>query len=158
MGAGQGMKIGTVSLFVLPAVALVAGGWSLLADRPPQDVRLGQQLYQENCASCHGVNLEGQANWKTPDENGILPAPPHDETGHTWHHGDRLLFEYIKLGGAAALKKAGIDDFNSGMPGFGDVLSDQEIRQTLAYIKSNWPEKLRALQKQSTKTEAQSNG
>jgi len=158
MGAGQSMKIGTVSLFVVPAVALVAGSWSLLANRQSPDVRLGQQLYQENCASCHGVNLEGQENWKTPDENGILPAPPHDETGHTWHHGDRLLFEYIKLGGAAALKKAGIDNFNSGMPGFGDVLSDQEIEQTLAYIKSKWPEKLQSLQEQSTVSEAQSNG
>ena len=152
------MKIGQISLFVLPAVALVAGGWSLLANRQSRDVRLGQQLYQENCASCHGPNLEGQANWKTPDENGILPAPPQDETGHTWHHGDGLLFEYIKLGGAAAMKRAGLDGFKSGMPGFGNVLSDQEIEQTLAYIKSNWPEKLQSLQEQSTKTEAESNG
>ncbi|WP_457649092.1 c-type cytochrome [Profundibacter sp.] len=158
MGAGRGMKTGLVSLFVVPAIALVAGGWWLLADRQSRDVRLGQQLYQENCASCHGANLEGQANWKTPDENGILPAPPHDETGHTWHHGDRLLFGYIKLGGAAAMKRAGFDGFKSGMPGFGNVLSDQEIGQTLAYIKSNWPEKLQSLQEQSTKTEAESNG
>ena len=49
------------------------------------------------------MNLEGQPDWQTPDDNGTLPAPPHDETGHEWHHDNRLLFEYTQLGGAAAL-------------------------------------------------------
>jgi len=42
--------------------------------------------YQELCASCHGVNLEGQPNWREYKADGSLPAPPHDEAGHTWHH------------------------------------------------------------------------
>ena len=45
----------------------------------------GFNNYQEYCASCHGVNLEGQANWRSRNQDGTLPAPPHDETGHTWH-------------------------------------------------------------------------
>ena len=48
-----------------------------------RDVVAGQSLYADNCASCHGANLEGQPNWQSPDADGVLPAPPHDGTGHT---------------------------------------------------------------------------
>jgi len=54
----------------------------------PQAVALGQQVYAARCASCHGANLEGQPNWQQELPTGGLPAPPHDETGHTWHHND----------------------------------------------------------------------
>jgi Cytochrome c, mono- and diheme variants len=46
-------------------------------------VGLGKSVYVENCASCHGLALEGQANWRQSERDGYLPAPPHDETGHT---------------------------------------------------------------------------
>lgn len=105
-------------------------------------VAVGQALYAEHCASCHGVNLEGQPNWRTPNEDGSLPAPPHDQSGHTWHHGDQLLFDYTKGGGAAVAPA----DFKTGMPGFGDVLSDTEIWDVLAFIKSSWPEDIRKAQ------------
>ncbi|MDO8276710.1 MAG: hypothetical protein Q7T63_01135 [Burkholderiaceae bacterium] len=26
------------------------------------------------------------ASWRSPGADGRTPAPPHDETGHTWHH------------------------------------------------------------------------
>ncbi|MCY4361382.1 MAG: c-type cytochrome, partial [Gammaproteobacteria bacterium] len=48
-----------------------------------RDVSAGQTLYQEQCAACHGANLEGQPNWRSANDDGTLPAPPHDETGHT---------------------------------------------------------------------------
>ena len=106
----------------------------------------GAVLYADNCASCHGANLEGQENWRSPGPDGILPAPPHDESGHTWHHGDALLFEYTSLGGQESMKARGILDFKSGMPGFGDVLSDTEIWHILAFIKSTWRERIREMQ------------
>lgn len=109
------------------------------------DIVRGQQLYAENCAACHGANLEGQPDWRSPGPDGIMPAPPHDETGHTWHHADALLFEYTKLGGEAALAQQGLE-FASGMPSFGDQLSDAEIWNVIAYIKSTWPERQRAIQ------------
>lgn len=59
----------------------------------------GQKNYQSFCASCHGANLEVQPNWRDFKEDGSLPAPPHDETGHTWHHDTEMLFNYTKLGG-----------------------------------------------------------
>ncbi|MGJ8624757.1 MAG: c-type cytochrome [Yoonia sp.] len=111
-----------------------------------RDIVAGQSLYADNCGSCHGANLEGQPNWQSPDANGVLPAPPHDGTGHTWHHDDELLFEYTKLGGAAALEVRGVTGFNSGMPAFSETLTDDEIWDILAYIRSTWPDRVRDVQ------------
>ncbi|MBL4645745.1 MAG: c-type cytochrome, partial [Rhizobiales bacterium] len=49
-------------------------------------VKKGAVIYAEYCASCHGADLEGQPNWQSPDADGKMPAPPHDQRGHTWHH------------------------------------------------------------------------
>lgn len=95
----------------------------------------GKTLYAEHCASCHGVDLTGEPNWKDRDADGLLPAPPHDETGHTWHHPTEQLFEITKHGTAAVVGNG----YRSNMAGFGDVLSDGQIQAILAYIKSTWP-------------------
>lgn len=112
-----------------------------------RDLANGQALYVAHCASCHGINLEGQPDWRTPDENGILPAPPHDETGHTWHHDDQLLFDYTKQGGAKALATRGVMGFTSGMPRFDETLTDEAIWDILAYIRSTWPARVQEIQK-----------
>ena len=142
---------------IVVATAAVAG-W--LAIGPvawaSDDLSQGAALYAEHCASCHGADLEGAPNWRQRGEDGLYPAPPHDETGHTWHHGDRLLFDYTKLGGEGALAALGITDFESAMPGFGHVLTDDEIHNVLAFIKSTWPEPLRSHQKDMTRHEAES--
>ena len=109
------------------------------------DLVAGKALYAETCAACHGVNLEGQDNWRSPGEDGRLPAPPHDETGHTWHHEDQVLFNYTRLGGREMMAAQGME-FDSGMPGFGDQLTDQEIWNVLGYIKSTWPEEIQDMQ------------
>lgn len=111
-----------------------------------RDISRGETLYQDNCAACHGANLEGQPNWQYPDENGVLPAPPHDRTGHTWHHDNQLLFTYTALGGAGTLAARGITDFKSGMPGFAETLTEDEIWDTLAYIRSTWPQRIQDIQ------------
>ncbi|NRB05896.1 MAG: cytochrome c [Rhodobacteraceae bacterium] len=111
-----------------------------------RNIEVGRALYQEQCAACHGANLEGQPNWRSPNEDGTLPAPPHDETGHTWHHDNQLLFDYTKLGGRAALEARGVPDFNSGMPAFEGSLTDEEIWDILAYIRSTWPQREREVQ------------
>ena len=118
-----------------------------------ETLALGAALYAETCASCHGANLEGQPDWRQPGPDGLLPAPPHDETGHTWHHGDGLLFAYTKHGGAKTLAARGVSGFASGMPGFGDQLSDDQIRAVLGFIKSTWPEDIRAQQADLTRAE-----
>jgi len=79
----------------------------------------GHALYGVHCASCHGKNLEGQPNWQTPLPNGKMPAPPHDKTGHTWHHTDDALAGVTKLG----LKPFAGDNYESDMPAFGAILN-----------------------------------
>ena len=103
----------------------------------------GESLYIKHCASCHGKNLEGQPNWKTRNENGRLPAPPHDETGHTWHHDDQLLFELTKFGMVPPNIPEG---YESDMPAYENILSDDEIWAVLYFIKSRWPEEIRKRQ------------
>lgn len=98
----------------------------------------GEEIYQKQCAACHGANLEGQANWQTRDSLGYLPAPPHDQTGHTWHHADQQLFTMVKGGVQAIVGK----DYRTNMLAFESQLSDSQIWSVLAYIKSKWPQEI----------------
>ena len=102
-------------------------------------VARGAALYAERCAACHGTRLEGQADWRSRKPDGRLPAPPHDASGHTWHHPDSALFDITK-NGIAAYAPPG---YESDMPAFGGALSDAEIWAVLAFIKSSWPEDVR---------------
>ncbi|MBA3448852.1 MAG: cytochrome c [Pseudaminobacter sp.] len=103
-------------------------------------VALGSEIYAEHCASCHGRSLEGHPEWKVRDAEGYLPAPPHDETGHTWHHPDKLLFDITKLGVAEAAK---LEGYETRMPAFDGLLTDEEIVSVLSFIKARWPEQVR---------------
>jgi len=93
-------------------------------------VQQGSALYAQHCAACHGANLEGAANWKQPDAAGAYPPPPHDSTGHTWHHADDLLLSIVQNGGDPA--------YNSKMPAFKDKLSPAEIRSIIEFLKNHW--------------------
>ena len=109
----------------------------------------GETLYQENCASCHGANLEGQPDWRSRLPNGRLTAPPHDASGHTWHHADRVLTDIITRGTAAIVGNG----YESDMPGFADTLSSEDIEAILDYIKSTWPDRERAAQEDITRAD-----
>ncbi len=126
----------------LIAVLLMWAGSSGSKRMSAEALGIGRALYQQHCANCHGVRFEGQSEWQTPGPTGRLPAPPHDATGHTWHHSDRVLFDIIKNGTAVVVG----GDYESDMRGFGPILSDDEIRAVLAFIKSSWPERERRYQ------------
>ena len=123
----------------LPPLLLVAA----CGEAPAPDLAQGKQLYDLHCASCHGLKLEGQPNWRQRLSNGRMPAPPHDESGHTWHHTDEVLFGITKHGLVPPYAPPG---YPSDMPAFAGVLSDAEIRSVLAFIASHWksPEVLAA--------------
>ncbi|MCX8115468.1 MAG: cytochrome c [Burkholderiaceae bacterium] len=101
----------------------------------------GRLVYEAHCAACHGTNLEGQPEWKTRRADGKLPAPPHDDSGHTWHHPFDVLFAITKHGLVPPYAPAG---YASDMPAFDKRLSDEDIWNALAYIRSRWSEKVRA--------------
>ena len=90
-------------------------------------------------SSCGGAELAGQPDWRRRKPNGRLPAPPHDASGHTWHHPDALLFAITKNGLVPPHAPPG---YASDMPAFAGVLSDDEIRAVLAYIQSRWPKQV----------------
>ena len=109
---------------------------------PPDPALLarGRTLYGQQCASCHGAKLEGQPNWRERLPSGRMPAPPHDDSGHTWHHPDEVLFGITKYGLVPG--KYPPPKYESEIPGFGSVLADDEIRAVLAFIESTWSPKV----------------
>jgi len=123
----------------------------VLPYRDAAAVARGERIYAATCASCHGAVLQGQPDWQTRDAEGYLPAPPHDETGHTWHHPDALLLEIVRRGTAAVVGQG----YQSRMPGYAGTLTEAEMREVLGYIKSTWPERVIAIH---TKINAQPGG
>lgn len=101
-------------------------------------VAKGEVLYARYCAECHGTDLKGSPTWKEPLADGSLPPPPHDDSGHTWHHPDRQLIEIIQNGGDP--------NYNSKMPAFGDRLSEDEVVSILEFLKSKWSVEAREFQ------------
>lgn len=125
------MKNRSLGLFVVTMLMLLASA----ACNGGGDA--GRQTYLDNCAACHGVVGEGQPNWQIIDANGRYPAPPHDGTGHTWHHADGQLFRLVKFGGVS---------LNTNMPVFEGTLTDREIKDTLIYIRTFWNDEQREFQ------------
>lgn len=136
---------------IIGAVALGGAAWMWFGPQlsdgtvalKPDDTQVvaqGAAIYKDACAQCHGVNLEGQPNWRERLPSGRLPAPPHDRAGHTWHHTDTQLFDITKQGPAAVVGGS----YESDMPGYDGVLTDHEIIAVLSYIKSTWPATVRA--------------
>lgn len=120
------------------------GGVRIASDDPGVLAR-GQAVYAQHCAACHGARLEGQPRWRERDATGRLPAPPHDASGHTWHHPDQVLFDITKHGVAEA---ANLQGYESAMPAYANVLADADIVAVLAWIRSQWPDEIRRQQEE----------
>jgi len=103
----------------------------------------GEHIYNRFCSFCHGKDLQGQANWRKRKPDGKLPAPPHDENGHTWHHADELIFGIIKFG---LVPPYAPPNYKTDMPAWAGTLSDDDIRAIILYIKSRWPDETKKIQ------------
>lgn len=119
---------------------------------PPPDpdlVALGRQVYEQNCASCHGAQGEDVPDWQVPNAAGELPPPPHGSTGHTWKHSDAMLYQIISQGWR--------DPFNETerltMPAFRGVLSPREIQAVVAYLRTLWTPEQRQFQWEESQDE-----
>lgn len=144
------MRVAALAAAILAALA----AWRMAAGPGPdaakplaaagtQQVEEGRALYAQHCASCHGANLEGEPDWRQRKPSGRLPAPPHDDSGHTWHHPDQVLLDITRKGMRPPIAPEG---YESDMPGFEGVLTDAQIRAVLGYIASRWSERSRAHQ------------
>ena len=134
--AGAGVIVGTVLWLDGGIGRGPSGGVSGAALLRPEDANVvarGEKIYAANCASCHGANLEGQPGWR----RGGGKAPPHDASGHTWHHPDGLLLRITREGTIGRMP-------GGAMPGFGGTLSEADMIAVLSFIKSRWPPRIRA--------------
>jgi thiol:disulfide interchange protein DsbC len=113
-------------LFYLTGPVMAESGRWYSAEQLAQ----GEQLFQKNCASCHGVNAELTIDWKKTDSNGQYPPPPLNGTAHAWHHGLPQLKQTIQHGGAS---------LGGVMPAFESILNDAEINAVISYFQSKWP-------------------
>lgn len=142
------LVLGTAAgyFWVLPALQTSQADW--IAPSTDQARVQGRILYDQYCASCHGVNLEGQPNWRDRMANGRLPAPPHDVSGHTWHHPDDELRSLIRDGLVPGVTAPA--GYESDMPAYGGILTNEQIDLILAYIKGYWPEDALQAQREIT--------
>jgi len=104
-----------VSLFSATAFAQTKG-----------DPKAGKAKYDANCVGCHGATGKGDGAAAA-----ALNPKPQDHTDGKVMNAltDKYLFDIIKEGGAA-MKKAAF------MPASNKKLSDQEISDVVAYIRS----------------------
>lgn len=99
----------------------------------------GQYHYNLRCAHCHGYNGEGQlaSTVQNTLDMGMILVPAQDATGHTWEHPDQLLREVILRGIPNPLAQY-------PMPGYEGAMTDQDIADTLDYIRLWWTDEQRA--------------
>jgi mono/diheme cytochrome c family protein len=121
---------------VILAILLLSLNWPIFAETSrwysDTQVRQGEQVYRQNCISCHGDKAAGLIkDWRQPLADGSYAAPPLNGSAHAWHHTLRALFQTINNGGTAIGGK---------MPAFRDKLSNDEKLATLAYIQNFWNE------------------
>src|SRR2546427_1063438 len=103
---------------------LAAGLAALLAPpRPPRGASRGERLFYELCATCHGT--DGRGTWRATL---FLVRPGNLADGaRLGQRSDQYLFDIIKNGGAPIGRP--------GMPAFGAALSEDEIRELVAYVR-----------------------
>ena len=102
----------------------------------PPEAERGRQRYAQLGMGCHGDAATGR---------GWLPAAAnHGPQGHTWHHGDGQLIDIV-------LGK--LDYPDRKMPSFAGMLTEQEVRDVIDYLRANWTSEQRAAQGTVTRNE-----
>ena len=91
----------------------------------------GGQIFNNNCAECHGKGGQGAINWQKKGADGKPQAPPLNGTGHAWHH------PYVQL---KRTIKQGTQQIGGSMPAWNEKLSEQDIDDVMAWFMSKWPD------------------
>lgn len=113
-------------LVILLGLGLFASGlaWVLDTPRPPAGASRAERTYLALCATCHGV--DGHGSWRST----VFLIRPGDLADPTRmrQQSDQYLMDIIKHGGAPLGRP--------GMPAFGSMLSDDDIRDLVAYLRT----------------------
>lgn len=97
------------------------------------DPERGAAIYAANCQICHGDAATGR--------QAGLNTPTHGPEGHTWHHADGQLVQIIY---------GRLDFPGRSMPSFEGILSEAEVLNVLAYLKSGWGAEQRRFQTEAS--------
>jgi mono/diheme cytochrome c family protein len=85
----------------------------------------GAEIYEVNCASCHGPEGEGNG----PTAEALDPKPASLADAHLMEDmSDGALFWRVSEGGM-------MEPFNSAMPAWKETLSEEEIWQVITFIR-----------------------
>ena len=87
-----------------------------------RDVQAGPTEFESYCAACH--QYDGQ---------GMGEAPPLE--GSSWVVGPRNRLIKIVLHGVRGKMEVGGKTYDREMPGFGQILSDQQIASVLSFVR-----------------------
>lgn len=120
-------------LFLSLTLGLIVTGGLALAETgkaPDKKAALrGEKLYAAYCQSCHGKRGVGESiSPPFVRRPGYFLAPALDDSQHAWHHSDEDLVTFI-LKGSTRTKR---------MVAFKAVLSEKQVRDIVAYVKSLW--------------------
>lgn len=116
-----------------------AGAGETVVERKldPAQVARGKAIYERHCLECHGADGRGQpGDWRVRDAEGHYPPPPLDDSAHAWHHPTAVLLNVIRDGSPPGEGK---------MPAWQGRLSEAEMQDVVAYIKSLWSDEVYAL-------------
>ena len=94
-----------------------------------ETLALGGQIFADNCAMCHGPAGKGDG----PDATGLSPAPADLAwlSDRPMGQRDPFLYWTVAEGGMP---------FDSAMPAFKDVLTEDEIWAVTTYVKAHLPQ------------------
>ena len=104
-------------------LVLCAAAIPVLAQAPAGDTANGAKLFKRYCAGCHGADGRGGAQTFMPHIENLT------KKGYIDLVPDDYLFGVISEGGVSVGK-------SSYMPAWGKTLSEQDIRDIIAHIRS----------------------
>ncbi len=91
----------------------------------PESQKIGQRLYDKQCAQCHGDNGEGSGNYPSLAGNRTVIM-----------NSSVNLVRIILSGGFAPTTQGNPRPY--GMPPFGHTLTDPEVAAVATYIRNAW--------------------
>jgi high-affinity iron transporter len=96
------------------------------AQEPHGNAAAGKVVFQQNCAMCHGNTGKGDG----PAAPGFNPRPANFTEAKRMATSEEKQVKIVVNGGAS-------EKLSALMPAFGDSLSDQQVRDVVAFVRES---------------------